>query len=97
MVLLTRAPLLLEFALAAGLVVDKRFWRPLLLASLLFHLGIALFMAIISFSLAMFAALILYLLPAEQPFRLHLALPMGGRKDRKVVTPDVAATTLRPD
>lgn len=59
----------LEFALFAGLLADRRY-RPLLLcAGLLLHGGIAVLHGLISFSLAMSGALILFLCP-EIPRRL---------------------------
>jgi sporulation delaying protein B len=66
--LMTWGPVALEFCLAVALVLDKRHWRYLLLAGVGFHIGIALLMGLVSFALAMCAALVLYLRPMERPF-----------------------------
>ncbi len=66
---LTWGVLALEALLFAGLGLDRR-RRPLLLgAGLLFHAGIAVLHGLFSFALAMGAALLIYLRPAEQPLR----------------------------
>lgn len=70
--LITWGSLLLEFVLFLGLMMPKERWRPLLLAGLAFHGVIALTMGLISFGLAMGAALVLYLRPAEREFALRL-------------------------
>lgn len=77
--LMTWGVLVLEFLLALGLLLPKRTWHYLLLAGIAFHLGIAVMMGLISFSLAMFGALLLYLRPVDQP----LALPRIARATRK--------------
>ena len=66
----TWAVIAFEFTLFAGLLADKRY-RPFLLGGgLLLHLSIAILHGLVSFSLAMSGALILYLRPFEQEFRL---------------------------
>ena len=69
----------LELALAAGLLADRRWWRPLLIGGLLLHLGIGVLQGLASFSLIMVAALVLYLRPLAQPFPRRLRLPRLGR------------------
>ncbi|BCB89606.1 sporulation-delaying protein SdpB family protein [Phytohabitans suffuscus] len=75
---LTWGTLVLEFALAIGLFLPKRRWAPLLVGGLALHGGIALLMGLWSFSLAMFAALVLYLRPWDRP----LALPAASTASR---------------
>jgi sporulation delaying protein B len=74
--LVTWLPLLLEFLLAASIVMERRWWRPLLVAGLAFHAAIALNHGLVSFALAMWGALILLLRPKDQPF----VLPAFARK-----------------
>lgn len=66
--LLTWGALLLEVFLFTGLVIEKRYRRWLLILGITFHAGIALIHGLISFGLAMWAALILYLRPFEDEF-----------------------------
>lgn len=67
-VLLTWSVLVLEVMLFMALTMPKRHWHKMLIAGLFFHSGIAVFQGLTSFALAMFAALILFLRPVEQPF-----------------------------
>lgn len=64
----TWGTLLLEIFLSMGIFMQKKYWRPLLIAGILFHLGIALMMGLISFGCSMIAALILYLHPFDEEF-----------------------------
>ena len=66
---ITWAVIALEFALFAGLLAKLRYRLTLLWMGLLFHATIALFHGLISFSIAMSGALVLYLWPLERPFR----------------------------
>lgn len=66
---LTWAALAIEFALALGLVAPRRWRRWLLVVGVLFHLSIATLMGVASFSVAMIAALLLYLRPPEMEYR----------------------------
>jgi hypothetical protein len=50
--------------------MPRRTWKYLLPAGILFHVSIALMMGLLSFSIAMAGALILYLRPADQAFLL---------------------------
>lgn len=65
-VLLTWGTLVLELALFTGLVMEKRKRRWLLLVGLFFHVGIGVVHGLLSFMLAMWAALVLFLRPAEE-------------------------------
>ncbi|MGB8472906.1 MAG: sporulation-delaying protein SdpB family protein [Candidatus Acidiferrum sp.] len=69
-VLLTWATLLLEAALFMALIMPKKARKYCLVAGILFHFLIALTMGLVSFAIAMFAALILYLRPFDEEFRL---------------------------
>jgi antimicrobial peptide system SdpB family protein len=66
--LLTWSILVLELALAVGLLLPKGQRRVLLIAGITFHGGIALIHGLASFAMAMTAALILYLRPPEDVF-----------------------------
>jgi antimicrobial peptide system SdpB family protein len=66
--LVTWSVLVLEYLLSAALVMPKRFWNVMLWLGLALHAGIILLLGLVSFSLIMFAALILYLRPVERPF-----------------------------
>lgn len=68
--LLTWGPIALEFSLAVALVLDRSRWRFLLLAGIGFHVGIAVLMGLVSFALAMCAALVLYLRPVTEALGL---------------------------
>lgn len=57
----------LEFLLFAGLFMDKRYRIWLLCGGLLFHLGIMVVHGLVSFAIAMWGALLLYLWPVNRP------------------------------
>jgi antimicrobial peptide system SdpB family protein len=65
---LTWGSLMLEYFLSAALVMSKRHWRPMLYAGLSLHAGIIVVHGLLSFAVAMFAALILFLRPSELAF-----------------------------
>lgn len=65
---LTWLVLLVEIALFMGLTVERRYRQPLLLAGLALHAGIMLAHGLVSFGLAMFGALLLFLRPVDRPF-----------------------------
>src|SRR5882724_6027801 len=69
-ILMTWGAITLEVALALGLVLPRKRWPVLLAIGLVFHVLIALVFDLGSFALAMMAALILFLRPADQPFAL---------------------------
>lgn len=72
---LTWGTIVLELALALGLVLPRWTWRPLLIGGLMLHAGITVLMGLLSFSLAMAAALILYLRPTDQALPLPAIAP----------------------
>lgn len=78
--LFTLGVVFLELALALGLVLPRRAWPILLRLGFALHTGIALLMGLASFTLAMFAALLLFLRPVERP----LSLPRAPRPDDQV-------------
>jgi antimicrobial peptide system SdpB family protein len=92
---ITWSILLLETFLFMALVMPKSAWRYWLIAGLLFHLGIALTIGLISFGIAMSAALVLYLRPYEQEFDFSFVRKLMGSKQSikadRLVGSDVAA------
>jgi antimicrobial peptide system SdpB family protein len=66
--LATWSVLLLELLLFAGLFMEQRHRRSLLVAGLALHGAIGAFQGLVSFALAMWAALILYLWPLDREF-----------------------------
>jgi antimicrobial peptide system SdpB family protein len=75
---------LLEFLLFAGLIANKKIWPILLWAGISFHIGIALVHGLTSFAMAMSAALILFLRPAEQVFFSGGARAKASREKKPV-------------
>lgn len=71
---LTWGAMMLEIFLFAGLIADKRARAVLLWLGLGFHLGIAVVHGLLSFALAMWCALVLYLRPVDREFVLVRAL-----------------------
>lgn len=71
--IITWSSLLLEILLFMALVMPKKRWHILLVLGILFHLSIALTMGLISFGIAMAAALILYLRPPDKEFSFAFA------------------------
>jgi len=77
---MTWGPLVIEFALALGMIARRPVRPYLLVAGVTFHVAIGLLMGLGSFMLAMHACLVLYLRPVDLPFRFaHLAefIPRG--------------------
>jgi antimicrobial peptide system SdpB family protein len=66
---MTWGPLVIELALALGMIARRPVRPYLLAAGLAFHLAIGLLMGLGSFMLAMHACLILYLRPVDLPIR----------------------------
>ncbi|QYC40434.1 Sporulation-delaying protein SdpB [Nonomuraea coxensis DSM 45129] len=66
---MTWGPLVIEFALALGMIARRPVRPYLLAAGLAFHLAIGLLMGLGSFMLAMHACLILFLRPVDLPIR----------------------------
>lgn len=94
-VILTWYSLILEILLFMALVVPKNKRRYLLVAGIIFHLGIALSMGLISFGFAMIAALILYLRPFDEEFefsRVWSALKLKRVNITNPVITDAART-----
>ncbi|WKX16127.1 sporulation-delaying protein SdpB family protein [Streptomyces sp. NL15-2K] len=76
--LLTWAVPLGEIALAVALVLPARRWRLFLWGAVLFHVGIAVTLGLVSFALAMIALDIIFLRRADHSFsRPHWAEPRG--------------------
>jgi antimicrobial peptide system SdpB family protein len=69
-VVLTWGTLVLELLLFMGLVVEKKHRWKLLWLGIFFHAGIAVVHGLISFVLAMWAGLILFLRPMGEEFRV---------------------------
>ena len=67
-VAVTWGTIVLEFALALGLVVSPRARPYLLVFGISLHAAIGVVIGLTSFALAMIAALILYLHPLNEPF-----------------------------
>jgi antimicrobial peptide system SdpB family protein len=77
----TWGALAVEFALGLGIIAPRR-WRPGLFAvGIAFHAAIALMLGIVSFSLVMVGALVLYLRPVEQVFRGRRESPLPAAYD----------------
>lgn len=70
--LLTWGTILFEVVLFMALVMSKRGWGVLLAFGVAFHVAIAVVQGLISFSIAMIAALLLYLRPVEKEFNFRL-------------------------
>lgn len=71
--------LVVEYALSAGLLVHRKYWRVLLVLGIGLHAGIALLHGLVSFAITMFGALVLYLRPLDQPFDLARVTAMAAR------------------
>lgn len=65
---LTWGPIIVELFLFMGLVASRPARRVLLWMGVALHLGIMLCMGLVTFSLMMFGALVLYLRPFDEPF-----------------------------
>lgn len=77
--------IVLELILFMALTMPKKAWKPLLILGIGFHILIALVFGLISFSIAMCAALVLYLRPVENAFLIptwaHIVpVPSSWRK-----------------
>lgn len=67
---ITWGTIMLEYVLSMGLLLARQYKAILLLMGIALHTAILVFHGLVSFSIAMFGALILYLHPTNQPFRL---------------------------
>jgi antimicrobial peptide system SdpB family protein len=70
--------LVLESMLAVGLFLDRRYRGTLLALGVALHAGIILLFGLVSFALAMFGALILFLRPFDMPFALRRSRRRSG-------------------
>ena len=64
--LVTWGVLVVEYALSCGLLMAKRYWAILLVLGIALHAGIAVIHGLVSFSITMMAALVLYLRPIDR-------------------------------
>ncbi|MCA0970896.1 sporulation-delaying protein SdpB [Halobacillus litoralis] len=69
-VILTWSVTLFELLLASALFWKDRFKKYILVAGIVFHLGILLTIGIVTFSITMWAALLLYLYPVQEDIPL---------------------------
>ncbi|GAA1840223.1 sporulation-delaying protein SdpB family protein [Actinomadura bangladeshensis] len=93
--LLTWGSLAAEFAIFLGLFLPQKKRRWLLLEGLLFHLGIAVVMGLVSFFFAVAAGLVLFLWPVDRPVRWPDRFRRPVR-DRAFETGGTAGTTIEP-
>ncbi|MGW0215156.1 hypothetical protein ACWDXH_12260 [Micromonospora chokoriensis] len=80
--LFTWSVLALEFALALARLMPSELRRVLLVAGLVFHVGIAVVLELVTFGLAMSGALLLYLLPVGHQVRLPASVVAQLRASR---------------
>ncbi len=86
--LMSWGAILIEIILFMALVMPKKAWGYVLVIGIMFHIMIALIHGLISFSLAMVAALILYLRPIENSFKpISLQRPLFRRPLREWFIP----------
>ena len=64
--MMTWSIITLELLLAGSLFIEKKYWKYFFIFGVVFHIGIALFLGLISFFFAMLGALILYYTPLNQ-------------------------------
>jgi antimicrobial peptide system SdpB family protein len=77
---ITWGTLVLETLLFMGLVMNKKWWRILLIFGLSFHLMIIFVHGLVSFFFAMAGSLVLYLRPIEQEFNIPNLILKLSRK-----------------
>lgn len=65
----TWGTLFIQIILFSALFINKKYWNKILIFALLFHELIAIMLGLISFSIVMIGALILYLKPLENRFK----------------------------
>ena len=84
-VLITWLTLLVQMILVFALVLPKKYWKSILIVAILMHEVIALFLGLITFSLTMLGALIIYLVPITDHISLkNLKLYKRGNLNEKV-------------
>ncbi|OQM47410.1 hypothetical protein B6A27_00480 [Anoxybacillus sp. UARK-01] len=79
----TWGTILLQLCLFGALFAPKNYWKYFLFMAITFHETIALFLGLISFSMMMFASLILYLRPVEKEFSFIKKWAMLFRNNEK--------------
>jgi hypothetical protein len=72
--MLTWGVMVFEYLLSTALVMPRRYWKLMLFSGMFFHGSILCIQGISSFSVAMMAALLLYLRPWDQPFAVPARL-----------------------
>ncbi|SDL85672.1 sporulation-delaying protein SdpB family protein [Sediminibacillus halophilus] len=77
-VVITWGTLVIEAMMFIGLFVSKKYWKYLLYLGMLLHSGIAVVIGLYTFSLIMFAALLLYFRPVESEINFK---SLGGIKN----------------
>lgn len=65
----TWGTLLVQILLVMSLFMSKKYWKYVLIAAIVMHEIFAIFLGLISFSLAMIGVLIMYLRPIEETFQ----------------------------
>ncbi|MUK90366.1 hypothetical protein GMD78_18490 [Ornithinibacillus sp. L9] len=85
-VVATWGTLILQTLLFTALFSSKKYWRSFLIIALLLHEVIAVMFGLISFSLVMIGALVLYLRPLEDKFRFYQLLEVKVRRKFKGFT-----------
>lgn len=84
-VLITWLTLLVQMILVFALVLPKKYWKSILIVAILMHEVFALFLGLITFSLTMLGALIIYLVPITDHISLkNLKLYKRGNLNEKV-------------
>ncbi len=90
--LLTWHVIALEITLAVGLVLDKKWRRPLLILGLTLHAGIAIVHGLISFAIAMTGALVLFLRPIEQEYQIPSIMQRFSIASKKLAYHQLVST-----
>lgn len=93
--LMTWGVIVVEYFLSTALVMDKRWWRVMLVAGISLHGGIFLLQGLGSFSISMISLLVLYLRPKEQVFTLPQALNLRWVQERRFGFPIVRGVLKR--
>jgi antimicrobial peptide system SdpB family protein len=91
--LLTWSVLVLEFFLAMGLLMSRRYWGVLLAGGLALHAGILVIHGLVSFGIIMMVALVLYLRPIEEELKLPLPHALKWRRRGTHAVPIAAGLT----
>ncbi|GLO66115.1 sporulation-delaying protein SdpB family protein [Oceanobacillus kimchii] len=82
----TWGTLILQTILFMALFAPKKYWKYFLMAAIFMHEIFALLLGLVSFSLIMLGALVLYLRPIEEPFKFkRLKKPVSKKELKEVV------------